>query len=88
MVRKVKMTHAEHVELAKKLCAAFVIVREARAQVSKTNGVSSHEAKQLARLFARFESARSALDEAYHHATNNEEFAQAGHVYYKTDTAQ
>lgn len=88
MVRKVKMTHAEHVALAKKLCAAFAIVIEARVQVSKTNGVSSREAKQLARLYERFDSARSALDNAYHGVTTDDEFAQAGHVYYKTDTAQ
>jgi hypothetical protein len=88
MARKVKMTHAEHVELAKKVCAAYITVRDAYVQVANKNGVTSREARQLVKLRKHFDSARSALDSAYHAVTSNEEFAQAGHVYYNTGPAQ
>jgi hypothetical protein len=88
MARKVKMTHAEHVELAKKVCAAYITVRDAYVQVANKNGVTSREARQLVKLRKHFDSARSALDSAYHAVTSNEEFAQAGHVYYNTGPTQ
>jgi hypothetical protein len=88
MARKVKMTHAEHVELAKKVCAAYITVRDAYVQVANKNGVTSREARQLVKLRKHFDSARSALDSAYHAVTSNEEFSQAGHVYYKTGPTQ
>jgi hypothetical protein len=88
MARKMKMTHAEHVELAKKVCTAYVTVREAYVQVANKNGVTSRETKQLSKLLKHFDSARSALDSAYHAVTSNEEFSQAGHVYYNTGPTQ
>ena len=88
MARLSKMTHAEHVELAEKFCLAFTIVRQAYVQVANKNGVTSREAKQLAKLLRHFDSTRSALDGAYHAVTTHDEFAQAGHVYYKADTPQ
>ena len=86
--RKYKLTHDEHVALAKRVHAAFAIVQDAYVYVSAKNGVTSREAKQLARLFVRFDTARSALDAAYHSVTTNDEFAQAGHVYYGVKAAQ
>lgn len=86
--RKNKLTHAEHVELAKKMCAAYVTVRDAHIQVANRHGVTSRESRQLRKLLKHFDSARAALDTAYHAATSNEEFAQARHVYYNTDPAQ
>ena len=88
MARKLKLTHAEHVELAEKVCLAFTVVRQAYTQVAIRNGVTSREAKQLAKLCKHFDSTRSALDSAYHAVTTNDEFAQAGHVYYRSDTPQ
>jgi hypothetical protein len=88
MTRKVKMTHAEHVELAKKVCAAYITVRDAYVQVANKNGVTSREARQLVKLRKHFDSARSALDSAYHAVTSNEEFSQAGHIYYNTGPTQ
>ena len=83
MARLSKMTHDEHVELAKKLCVAFANVHEAYVYVSNKNGVSSREARQLARLFKQFDSTRAALDSAYHAVTSDAQFAGASHVYYK-----
>jgi len=88
MARRQKMTHAEHVELAQRMCAAYITVRDAYVQVANKNGVTSRETKQLSKLLKHFDSARSALDSAYHAVTSNEEFAQVRHVYYNTDPTQ
>ncbi len=80
---RLKMTHSEHVELAKQLMPAFELVQDVAIKIANTNGVSSRESKKMMQLLRHIDAARSALDSAYHAVTNNEEFLREGHVYYK-----
>lgn len=88
MARKVKMTHAEHVELAKQLVPAFALIQAAAFKVTSKNNLTSREGRKMMLLRKHIEAARYALDSAYHAVTSNEEFSQAGHVYYNTGPTQ
>lgn len=86
MKRRTKLTHAEHVELAKQLAPAFNLIQAAAFTVVSKNNVTSREGRKMMQLRKHIDAARAALDTAYHAATSHEEFVKAGHVYYNTDT--
>ena len=82
MSRKKEMTHEEHVELAKLLSSINTTLQQAQVITGNKLGVSSAAYKKLWKTSRVYDEARSALDDAYHAVTTNEQFAKEGHVYY------
>jgi len=82
MSRKKEMTHEEHVELAQLLSSMSLTLQKAQAITGNKLGVSSSAYKKLWKTSRVYDEARSALDDAYHAVTTDEQFAKQGHVYY------
>lgn len=82
MSRKKVMTHEEHVELAKLLSDINLTLQKAQSITGYKLGVTSAAYKKLWKASRVYDEARSALDDAYHAVTTNEQFAKEGHVYY------
>lgn len=84
--RVTRMTHEEHLDLAQKLTPAFATIQSAAINVINKNGVTSWEGRKMVLLMKHVDAARSALDKAYHAVTSNDEFSNAGHVYYRSES--
>jgi hypothetical protein len=82
MSRKKEMTHEEHVELAQLLADINLTLQKAQSITGTKLGVTSPAYKKLWKTSRVYDAARSALDDAYHEVTSNEQFAKEGHVYY------
>ena len=82
MSRKKEMTHEEHVELAQLLADINLTLQKAQSITGYKLGVTSTAYKKLWKAARVYDEARSALDDAYHSVTSNEQFAKQGHVYY------
>lgn len=81
MVKRLGMTHEEHVELGKTIADVKASLEFALHTVGKKLGVTNKAYKTLYSAINKFDAARSALDTEYHRVTSNEQFAEKGHVY-------
>jgi hypothetical protein len=82
MVKRSGMTHEDHVELSKVLANVIPAIQTAMHITGNKLGVSTKSYKALCVALAKYDAARSALDDEYHRVTTNEQFALKGHVYY------
>ncbi len=89
MVKRLGMTHEEHVELGKTIANVKASLEFAVNTVGNKLGVTNKAYKTLYSTLNKFDAARSALDTEYHKVTSNDQFAEKGHVYYTwTDRTQ
>lgn len=85
MKLKPKYTHAEHVELAKRVCEMNDNMYELFYDLQERYGKSSRMCRKLNTAIKAFSlSVRSELDEEYHVVTSHAEFIKEGHVYYNS----
>jgi len=82
MSRKKVMTHQEHVELSRVLSCVVPALTTAITVSGNKLGVTNKAYKALNKVLKEYDYARSCLDNDYHAVTNNEQFAEQGHVYY------
>ena len=84
MVKRKRMTHEEHLELAQDVSNIMPTLQRVLATVGNKMGATSDAYKYLHKTVCWFDRARFVLDKQYHQVTSNEQFFEKGHIYYET----
>lgn len=84
-MKRTKLTHEQHVELAKQIVEAKAILQDSFFDVVQPAFGKSHPAsKALIRILTKdFIQLQGELDTEYHKVTSSEQFTKERHVYYK-----
>ena len=83
-MKRVKLTHEQHVVLAKQLAEASEALQDAYFTfVQPAFGKTHPASKPLLRVIRTMVAVRRELDTEYHKVTSNDQFISKGHVYYK-----
>lgn len=84
-MKRTKLTHEQHVALAKNIADANKKLRDAYFDVIQPAFGKSHAASRaLYKVITKhMKDVRGMLDTEYHKVTSTEQFVKEGHVYYK-----
>ena len=84
-MKRPKLTHEQHIELAKQIRDSKKVLWDSFFNVVQPAFGKSHpESKVLFKIITKdFIRLQGELDTEYHKATSTEQFIKEGHVYYK-----